>query len=114
MIINKEVSQDGILTLIIKRTDDADYLLGFENYPWHTHGDLLLNEYGLQETSSERAVKAVFTKIIEDKIPLVVSVINNEVKDVRVTDDISSELKYIKPNEQLIFRYWSGKLISPK
>src|SRR5438046_1455790 len=38
-IIEEHQSPDGLLRLIVQRDDDGDIAIGFEGYPWHTHGD---------------------------------------------------------------------------
>jgi hypothetical protein len=53
-------SPDGALKLIVTR-DENDLSIGFENYPWHTHGDLLLCEY---ETEVEEEALGYFLQEI--------------------------------------------------
>jgi hypothetical protein len=111
MIIRKETSPDGLLTLVIEKLENDDYLLGFEDYAWHTHGDLLIGEFGITDTTPELTVQSFLNQIIQDKIPFVVSYFNNEIKDIWITDDPASEYKYIQPGEKIVIRNWSGEVL---
>ncbi len=44
------LSPDGCLRLVVIR-ETGDITLGFEGFPWHTHGDVLAAQYELAGSS---------------------------------------------------------------
>ena len=45
-LIERQISPDSQLQLIVDRADDGDWGVGFDGFAWHTHGDLLASHYG--------------------------------------------------------------------
>lgn len=98
------VSPDGELTLELYEADD--FYLGFKNQAWHTHGDLLVPEYG---ASPEEAAIAFFDSILADGQPICVSRGTGREVELWITDDPASEFRYVEDGEVLFIRFWSGK-----
>jgi hypothetical protein len=101
----KQVSPDGKLTLIAYEVD-GDYCIGFEGSAWHTHGDILVPEYG---TTAEEATDAFFSSIVGDKEVIAIRTMPGEDPVIFVDDDPDTPDKYAPLEEKTIFRYWSGK-----
>jgi hypothetical protein len=80
--------------------------LGFENYPWHTHADLLAATFG---TSAAEAVRKFVDELLSDKAVVVISKINGEIADIWISDDPEGELRYCGDDEELVLRYWRGR-----
>jgi hypothetical protein len=99
-------SDDGLLNLIVIREDDGDSIIGFHGNKWHTHGDILASVSGLSERD---AIRQFIDSILNDEAVIAVLRSNGAVRDVWVTDDIQSELKYKQDNEDFEFRRWSGR-----
>lgn len=91
---------DGQFTLLVVPADD---LIGFEEYPWHTHGDFLRSVY--QISSVSEFLEALFS----DRLVMAVSRIEGAIRDVRVTNDPESEDEGLAKGETLELRYWSGR-----
>ncbi|MGB7210707.1 MAG: hypothetical protein WBD27_18770 [Pyrinomonadaceae bacterium] len=118
IILEEHISTDGLLSLCVIKSEDADITIGFVGYPWHTHGDILGG------TSETAAIRSFVDSIINDETIIAFSLINGKVTDVfpteNPTDDLDSMRKYGAPDESMEFRYWSGKaidgslLLSPK
>ena len=98
------ISPDNQLRFVVDH-DEQDISLGFEGFPWHTHADLLAWEFG---TSEELAVDRFVSDLLSDRSILAVSRIDGTIRDVWITADPQSDLRYNSDDELLEFRYWSG------
>lgn len=104
-ILERHMSQDGLLKLIVDFRD-GDWTVGFEDLPWHTHGDILTHEYG---GTPEEAVRAFVDDILASRRVIVISRIDNRVDGAWVTDSpCGDELKYAAANETIEKRFWNG------
>lgn len=107
-IVERHISPDSLLQLIVDRADDGDWSVGFGGFAWHTHGDIL-EWSGYAGPPAER-VRAFVDDIIASRRVIVVSRIDGMVRDAWVTDDPThDELKYAEPNETIEKRLWSGE-----
>jgi hypothetical protein len=106
VVEESHLSPDGTLNLIFIREDSGDTIIGFSGNEWHTHGDILAS---VANVSEEVAIRRFVDGILNDETVIVVMRINGEIKDVWVTDDVQSELKYKQQKEDLEFRRWSGQ-----
>ena len=104
--LKRYISPDGALTIGVWRDVD-DYTIGFENYAWHTHADLLAEE----SQSHEEAIDEFIDSLLHDRVPIVISRKSGTVADVWITDDPTTEDNYKDENEELEFRFWSGKAV---
>jgi hypothetical protein len=91
---------DGKFTLVVEPNHD---LLGFDGYPWHTHGEFLPNVYRI--ASLPEFLDALFA----DRLVMAVSRSGDAVRDVSVTDDPEDEKEWVKDGLTLELRYWSGR-----
>ena len=99
-------SPDGELVLDLYEADD--FHLGFRGQAWHTHGDLLMPEYGA--TPREAAI-AFFDSVVADRQPICVyHQVGHDVQ-MWITDDPKTEQKYVKDGETLFIRNWSGRRV---
>ena len=106
MTLNAEyLSPDGILRFIVWR-DDNDVSLGFAGYSWHTHADLLVGAYGASE---QIAVARFVEDLLSDRAIIAVSRAEGVTRDVWIADDPILELRYKPEEEDIVFRYWSGR-----
>lgn len=92
---------DGQFTLLVVPADD---LIGFEGYPWHTHGDFLPSVY--QIDSVPQFLEALFT----DRLVMAVSRSGGTIRDVCVSSDAENERERLADGETIELRYWSGRL----
>lgn len=106
-IVERHLSPDGLLLLIVERADDGDWSVGFDGYSWHTHGDLLAFEYG---GLPDAAVRAFVNDIITSQRVVVISRLDGTFNDVWITDDpCRDEMKYAEAKETIEKRYWNGE-----
>jgi hypothetical protein len=115
MIIERHTSPDGLLKLIIDLYEDEnlkDFSIGLEEFDSHTHGDLLAESRNLPE---KEAIRRFVDEILNDRQIFVVSRIDKKIRNVWwiTDDDIESQLKYKSDEEELEFRFWSGKSALP-
>ena len=108
-IVERYISPDGLLKLIVERAEDGDWSLGFEGFAWHVHGDSL--GWCGYVGSPEQRVRAFIADIIESRRVIVISRLAGAVRDTWVTDDpTQDELKYAELNETIEKRYWNGHI----
>ena len=106
----EHASPDGLLKLAVESLKDGDVAIGFCGYPWHTHADILASINEMNETD---AVRQFIDDVLNDRSLIAVQIIDNAIRDVWITDDPANECKYKQSNEELQFRYWSGRGYSP-
>jgi hypothetical protein len=99
-------SPDGSLTFGVEDLGGGDVAIGFCGFPWHTHADILASMSGRSE---DEAVRAYVDTVLDDSAVIAILSVDGVVSDVWITDDPESERQYIEPNENLQFRYWSGR-----
>ena len=99
------VSPDKQLRFLVDH-DEQDVSLGFEGFPWHTHAEVLASQFG---TSEELAVNRFVRYLLSDRCIVAVSRIGGTIRDVWITADPQSDLRYKSEDEVLEFRYWSGR-----
>jgi len=104
--LEKHISPDGLLTFSVLQypDEDNDISLGFENFDWHTHADILASTTGLTE---EKAVRQFVDDLLDNKQIIVVMKKENKIVQVWITEDPIGELKYQQDDEGLEFRYWN-------
>lgn len=100
------ISPDGLLRFIVELDDDEDVTLGFAGHFWHTHADILAATSGEPE---QEAVARFVEDLLTDRSVIAVSRVGGEVRDVRITDDPVTELRDKTEEEEVEFRYWSGR-----
>src|SRR5215212_9217717 len=108
-VIREYVSPDNQLRFVIGH-DEQDVSLGFEGFPWHTHADVLASAL---VTSEKLAVNRFVSDLLSDRCIIVVSRISGRIRDVWITADPLSDLRYKHDDEVLELRYWSGAQWKP-
>jgi len=108
--MNKQyVSPDGVLRLIVL-VEGADWIIGFDGYPWHTHGDILTGSAG--ESAEARTEKFVDALLSNRKLIAVLKD-GDCVTDVWVTEDPAQDARNLTETERVEFRYWDGTQVQP-
>jgi hypothetical protein len=101
----EHISPDGLLRFVIERDED-DVSLGFSGFSWHTHADLLVGAYGATE---QEAVARFVEELLNDRMVIALTRVGGVVQDVSITYDPVVELRYKPEEEDIEFRYWSGR-----
>jgi len=103
-IIREYVSPDDRLRFVVEQ-DGQDIALGFKGFPWHTHADMLASTWG---TSEALAVDLFVDDLLSDRCMIAILRTGGTIRDVWITADPRSDLRYGSDDEVLEFRYWSG------
>ncbi len=104
-------SADGALIFAVDALEGGDVAIGFRNFPWHTHADILSS---MRSTPEAAAVRSFVDELLNDEAVIALRYIDNVLSDVWVSDDPRGDLRYCQSNERIEFRYWSGTPFSPK
>ncbi len=114
-IVERHQSTDLQLTLIVDVTD-GDWTVGFDGFPYHTHGDILAQtEYA---GTSEQAMRSFVVDILESRRPIVIWRVYGKIRDLGMPQEFSrAELdadiaKYGFPGETWEARYWDGRAVA--
>ena len=102
----KYISPDGSLRFIVVTEDDGDVALGFDSFSWHTHADMLAAVADIPETE---AVERFVQDVLGNRAIIAVSRVGGEIRDVWVSDDPTSEHRYLSEGESVELRYWDGR-----
>lgn len=102
----EHLSPDGTLTLAVEVAKDGACSIGFRGFAWHTHADMLAAVASMDKT---RAVRQFVDDVLNDRSLIAVQVLDGKLHDVWITDDPTKDFKYRPPNEQIQFRFWSGR-----
>ena len=106
-IVERHLSPDGLLQLIVDLADDGDWSVGFDGFQWHTHGDLLMWDYG---GSPESAVRAFVDDVLASRQVIVISRLDGAIHNAWMTaDPLYDDMKYADPNETIEKRFWNGQ-----
>jgi len=103
-------SPDGRFTLLVTCEND-DIAIGFAGCEWHTHGDLLAASSPLgasTEFTPEAATRRFVEDVISNRAVIAVVKTNGSIRDVWITEDIETDLRYMRPGEEIEFCYWDG------
>ncbi len=107
------VSPDGLLRFIV-RVPDGDITMGFDGYPWHTHGSILAE---LASDNAENASEQYVRDLVSSRSIIAVKKISGQIQDVWITDSVSDDvaglLRWGSPDEVIEFRLWDGTKIQP-
>jgi len=102
-ILEQHTTPDGFLKFVVCRNDD-DVCLGFDGFAWHTHPELLADD----GVSEDVAVRRFVDGLLAGRVVIAVARVGGAVRDVWVTDDVESDLKHKRDDENIEFRYWDG------
>lgn len=101
------VSPDGELRFVV-RWSDADIILGFDGYDWHTHGDLLVADPS--DTPAD-AAKRFISELIAGLWVVAITRIDGTISDIIVTADPAAESRACLAGQTIEFRLWDGTRI---
>ena len=101
--IREFVSPDGVLRFQV-RSSSSDIYLGFEGFPWHTHGDLLVQS----SESSTVAAHRFVAMLVEGELTVAVLRVGGTIQNIWITDDPRSDVRYSQPDDHIEFRRWNG------
>jgi hypothetical protein len=108
MSVGEYISPDGQLKFLVT-CPDGDWTIGFDGFPWHTHGSILAELSGQDEKS---AVERYLADLIGNFAVIALQRISGELTDVWVTDDPAGAIenckKYGQAHETVEFRLWDG------
>lgn len=107
-LLKQETSADGVLKLQFLKIGN-DYIIGFDNHPWHVHADMLIPTFG---QNLEEAGNCFIKAILKDELVIEIRKKNEKTVDVFVNFEPTEEDKYKPKSEQKIFRTWSGKILN--
>jgi hypothetical protein len=110
-ILERHVSPDGNLVLIVQEDETGDIAVGFEGYAWHTHADILA---ALTGQPQREALRAFVDDIVTDRAIVAVAAVGATVRAAWVTDNPESAFKYKPDDESIRFRRWSGVEYVPR
>jgi hypothetical protein len=107
----EHVSPDGLLRFLVVTGDDGDVTPGFDDFPWHTHADILAATTGRSEAE---AVRRFVDDLVGGVSVIVLWSVAGELRDVWVSDDPASDVgyadsPYAEPGESVVLRYWDGR-----
>lgn len=103
-IIDRHVSPDGKISLVVGYGDDGTLVVGFEGATWHTHPDCLASWLCVAESES---VATFIARLLSDELPIIMSEDGGITIDPWVSDCLPLTLSMHEPN-QCVLRYWSG------
>jgi hypothetical protein len=111
VLIGEHISPDGQLRFFVTRPD-GDWTIGFDGFPWHTHGSILAELSGQDEIS---AIECFVANLTGNISVIVLRRRSGVLTDVSITDDPAGELSSYKrygwPDEAIEFRRWDGTAV---
>jgi hypothetical protein len=106
-------SPDGQLKFLVTCLD-GDWTIGFDGFPWHTHGSILAELSGLDEIA---AVERYLADLIGNVSVIALTRTSGDLTAVWITDDPADAVedckKYGDSSETIEFRLWNGNPVRP-
>ena len=118
-IVERHISPDGVLQLIVELAADGDWSIGFDGCEWHTHGDILasMHRAGTPEHAApEKATRSFVDDILQSRLSIVVRRVHGKIRDVRMFEKLNPDelnaaiAEYGEAGETGEARYWDGRL----
>lgn len=103
------VSQDGTLAISVTSDVDGERLIGFHGFEWSLPASSLLAD---RQDSLDDAIQRFVDDVLQDQAVIAVLSRHNEVTDIWITEAPQEDLQYLQQGETLLFRYWSGTVVS--
>jgi hypothetical protein len=111
MQVGEYISPDRQLKFLVTRPN-GDWVIGFDGFPSHTHGDILATRYGQDEIS---AIERFVADLTENISVIVLIRRSGVLTDVWIADDpadtLASYERYGWPDETIEFRLWDGTAV---
>ena len=112
MSIGEYVSPDSQLKFLVT-CPDGDWTIGFDGFPWHTHGSILATVSGQDEIASIERFVADLTGSIS---VITLTRRSGVLTDVWITADPAGDLRSCEqhglPDETVAFRLWDGTAVN--
>lgn len=102
-IVEEHLSPDGLLRLVVMQYEDGGVYIGFDGYPWHTHGD---SEAAVNALTPTEAIRLLLERITNNELLLAVSRVGGVIRDIWPTGDPGRDLKDMPSDESIEFRWW--------
>jgi hypothetical protein len=106
--IGEYVSPDGQLKFLVI-CPGGDWTMGFDGFPWHTHGSILAALSGRDEVS---AIKHLIDDLTGNVSVIALKKIAGVLTDVWISEDPAEDLsscqRYGAVDEAMEFRLWDG------
>ncbi len=105
----RHTSPDGDLTLLAVRTGD-DTTLGFEGFPWHTHGSLLADDYARHDEADlapDQAAQRFVDDIRSDRAVIVTAYLKGRPVDTWASLRPDLKIEYWAEHDEITGRLWS-------
>jgi hypothetical protein len=113
MPVGEHVSPDGQLKFIVI-CPDGDLTMGFDGFPWHTHGSIVAALSGDDEIS---ATERYVADLVGSHSVIALRRTAGVLKDVWITDDPAGAVedckRYGTSDETVEFRLWDGTAVLP-
>lgn len=103
-VVEKHVSPDALLALVVLQSEGGDIAVGFEGANWHTHPDLLALWLGVPERG---AVSRFIELLLADQLPIIASTDGGHTFEPWVSDNLEATLR-VYGAENCVLRLWSG------
>jgi hypothetical protein len=118
-VVERHRTSAPLPDLIVGRDGD-DWMIGFDGYAWHTHGDIL-HAWGYPG-SPEQATRAFVDDVVASRRPIVVWRIGGGIRDLDVPVEWEVDLhelqeavsKYGAAGETVEVCYWKGRETPPE
>lgn len=102
--VQRRISPDGKLTLVVSRGRAGELSVGFEDGNWHTHPDILA---GLLNVDEGKAIDEFVARLERDELPIIWSTDGGRTIEPWVSDNLPATIAmYGEPNT--VLRSWSG------
>jgi hypothetical protein len=108
--LGEYVSPDGQLRFLVI-CPEGDWTMGFNGFPWHTHGSILAELSGQDEVA---AIERYVANLTGNISVIALRKISGALADIWITDDPAEDLsgcqRYGAVGETIEFRLWDGAL----
>lgn len=104
--MEQHTSPDGRLKFLVVQEEDGDVSLGFEGFPWHTHGDILAALTGLPEVE---AVRRYVDNLVGGVSVVALWSVAGELQDIWVSENPEEDARYPEAGESIELRFWDGR-----
>jgi len=101
-------SPDGLLVLLITPDVEGETMVSFHGFEWAIAGSELP---GAAE-NLDLAIKDYVASVMDDSAIIAVLMQDGEMTDVWITEDPESDIECNSSDESILFRRWSGAVVS--
>jgi hypothetical protein len=99
-----------MLRFLVVCTADGDVTMGFEGYPWHTHGDTVA---AFSSDSPEAATQRFVDDLLCGRSIIAMSTVAGAIRDIWITDEPAAERQFCGRNGRVPALGWDeGRRLS--